>query len=116
MYPESREIFKEDTHRMMRLFQHAQVRKLVLSRELQYLIRRRLHLVDRTFNYARANRVTFNAILTRKGEVGRILRMMHEVDFLGRYIPEFGRLTCLVQLSNFSTAGGTADEHTHGVH
>lgn len=110
MYPDSREIFKEDPHRMMRLFQHAQQRRLSLSRELQYLVRRRLHLVDRTFNYARANRETFNAILSRKGEVGRILRMMHEVDFLGRYIPEFGRLTALVQHEFFHRY--TADEHT----
>ena len=110
MYPESRDIFKEDSHRMMRLFQHAQQRQLALSSELQYLVRRRLHLVDRTFNYARANRETFNAILSRKGEVGRILRMMHEVDFLGRYIPEFGRLTCLVQHEFFHRY--TADEHT----
>ncbi|HWB60224.1 MAG TPA: HD domain-containing protein, partial [Chthoniobacteraceae bacterium] len=110
MYPESREIFKEDTNRMMRLFQHAQQRQLNLSRELQYLIRRRLRLMDRTFNYARANRETFNAILSRKGEVGRILRMMHEVDFLGRYIPEFGGLTALVQHEFFHRY--TADEHT----
>jgi len=110
LYPEAREIFKDDPFRMMRAFQHAQQRKVVFSPELQALIRRRLHLVDRTYCYARSARETFGAILRRKGEVGRIVRMMHEHDFLGRYIPEFGELTCLVQHEFFHRY--TADQHT----
>ncbi|MDP9291607.1 MAG: [protein-PII] uridylyltransferase, partial [Verrucomicrobiota bacterium] len=110
IFPESRDIFTQDPHRLMRLFQHAQQRGLKLSTELQQLVRNRLHLVDRTMQYSRASRETFAAILSRKGEVGRIMRMMHEVDFLGRYIPEFGALTCLVQHEFFHRY--TADEHT----
>ena len=110
LYPESREIFKEDPFRMMRAFQHAQLRHVKFAPELETLVRRRLQFVDRTYIYARAARETFSAILSRKGEVGRIVRLMHECDFLGRYIPEFAPMTCLVQHEFFHRY--TADEHT----
>jgi [protein-PII] uridylyltransferase len=110
MESEARDIFNQDPPRLMRLFQHLQQRDLQMSADLQQLVRRRLHLVDRVFQYSKANREVFMAICSRKGEVGRILRAMHQVDFLGRYIPEFGQLTCLVQHEFFHRY--TADEHT----
>lgn len=108
--PESREIFHEDPYRMIRAFHHAQVRQLEFHAELSDLIRRRLPLVNRTFQYARAARETFFAILSRKGEVGPVLRLMHNLGFLGRYMPEFGALDCLVQHEFYHRY--TADEHT----
>jgi [protein-PII] uridylyltransferase len=110
IYYENRDIFKEDPFRLLRVFLHAQQRELDLSPELEQLIRRRTRLINRTFQYARSARETFQAILSRKGQVGRILRMMHEVDVLGRYLPEFGEITCLVQHEFFHRY--TGDEHT----
>lgn len=110
IYPENRAIFGQDPARLMRLFHYQQKRGERVSPELQQLIRRRLHLVDRTFQYAKANREAFLSILSRKGEAGAVLRAMHQVDFLGRYLPEFGELTCLVQHEFFHRY--TADEHT----
>src|SRR6516164_120323 len=105
-----RDIFRNDPEQMMRAFQLAQERKLDLSPELEDLLSRSLRHVTRTYQYARVPRVIFTSILSQKGRVGRILRMMHRVDFLGRYIPEFGQLTCLVQHEFLHRY--TADEHT----
>ncbi len=107
---EHRDVFKQDPMRLMRAFLHAQQRQLGFSADLQQLIRARSKVITRTFQYSKAARETFEAILSRKGEVGRVLRLMHESDVLGRYIPEFGELTCLVQHEFFHRY--TADEHT----
>jgi [protein-PII] uridylyltransferase len=110
IFPSTRDIFNRDPARMMRAFQLAQSRDLSFSAELEDLIKRRLHLVDRTFQYNKEIRTVFLSILSRKGAVGRILRLMHNLGFLGKYIPEFEPLTCLVQHEFFHRY--TADEHT----
>jgi [protein-PII] uridylyltransferase len=110
IYPANNDIFKEDIHRLMRLFQHCQVRNLRLSPPMRRLIASHWEDIDRTFRYHKANRETFQAILERKGEVARTLRQMHRIGFLGRYLPEFGALDCLVQHEFFHRY--TADEHT----
>src|SRR6266576_72677 len=110
LHPARRDLFRKDPEQMMRAFQFAQERGLDLSPELEDLLTRSLGEVTRTYQYARGPRAIFKEILSQKGRVGRILRMMHRVDFLGRYIPEFGQLTCLVQHEFLHRY--TADEHT----
>jgi len=110
LYASQRDIFAKDPEEMMRTFQLAQEQRAELSPELEDLLTRRLGQVTRTYRYAKGPREIFKALLSRKGEVGPVLRMMHRVDFLGRYIPEFGQLTCLVQHEFCHRY--TADEHT----
>jgi len=110
IFPEKANIFKEDPVRLMRLFQHTQQRHLSLSPELFQLVQENFRLVNVSYRYNKSVREHFMAILSRKGEVARVLRQMHRVGFLGRYLPEFGALTCLVQHEFFHRY--TADEHT----
>ena len=99
-----------DPHELMHIFHTAQLRGARIGAKLQSLIRASLKLVDRGFLYSRRARDTFLSILHAKGEVSRTLRMMHECEFLGEYLPEFGRLDCLVQHEFYHRY--TADEHT----
>lgn len=110
IFPEHRHIFNKDPHRMMKAFYLAQIKSAEFSPELSELIKKRLLLVDHRFQESLKNRDLFFLILSRKGEVGRILRLMHDLGFLGKYLPEFGALTCLVQHEFYHQY--TADEHT----
>ncbi len=110
IHPENPEIFRDDPNRIMRLFQHCQLRSLRLGPEIRRLVASHWDDIDRPFRYSKANRETFEAILERKGQAAAALRQMHRIGFLGRYIPEFGALDCLVQHEFFHRY--TADEHT----
>lgn len=110
IFPEDQDIFNKDSGKMMKAFHLAQIRSLEFSPHLKDLIKKSLPFIDKTFQYAKENREIFLNILSNKGEVGRILRLMHDLSFLGKYIPEFGLLTCLVQHEFYHRY--TADEHT----
>lgn len=103
-------VFRDHPRRLMRVFLYAQQRGLRLHADLAQLIRNQLSLVDRAFLSDPRVSETFLSILNQRGNVAPTLRAMHDTGLLGKYLPEFGKMTCLVQHEFFHQY--TADEHT----
>ncbi len=103
-------VFREQPRRLMRVFLYAQQRGLRLNPDLRQLIRNELSQVNREFLDDEHVRKTFLELLDQRGNVAPMLRAMHEVGLLGKYLPDFGKLTCLVQHEFYHQY--TADEHT----
>ena len=110
LYPAGEDVFDQDPGRMLRVFRQALERPAQLGAEMRQLIRRKLPLIRGDFLESRTAAAEFTRLLAAPGGVGRALRLMHEVDFLGRFVPEFKGLTCLPQHDYAHRY--TADEHT----
>ena len=110
IFPDESDPFEENPRQLMRFFLHTQQRALKTSPEIRKLFKEHWEDIDDDFRASRSNREVFEQILQNRGQVSQILRQMHRVGFLGRYIPEFGQLTDLVQHEFFHRF--TADEHT----
>jgi [protein-PII] uridylyltransferase len=107
---ESRRVFSNSPRRLMRVFLYAQQRDYTIHPDTAQLIRQSLRLVDSSFIADPHVHESFAEILAQSGNVAPTLRAMHDLDFLGKYLPEFGRLTCLVQHEFYHQY--TGDEHT----
>lgn len=105
-----KEIFAENSTRLILLFVYCQKHQVTPSPSLRKLIKANWELIDRAFRMKQENREAFREILQHKGQAARTLRLMHRCGVLGRYLPEFGALDCLVQHEFFHRY--TADEHT----
>ncbi len=106
----SRRVFRDQPRRLLRVFLYAQQRGLRLHPDLTQLIRQQLNLVDDEFRADTGAREAFLEILDQRGNVAPALRGMHETGLLGRYVPEFEPLTCLVQHEFYHQYA--TDEHT----
>jgi len=105
------DVFETAPVRLIRVFRHCQSLGCQPDLALAELIRARLSLIDEA--RLRENRdacESFRAILSEVGNVYPTLDLMHELGVLGAFIPEFGRLTCLVQHELYHRY--TVDVHT----
>ncbi|MSR66029.1 MAG: [protein-PII] uridylyltransferase [Pedosphaera sp.] len=106
----NRRVFRDQPRRLLRVFLLAQRHNLRIHPELTQMIRQQVLLVDHDFQRDEHVRDTFLEILSQRGNVARTIRQLHETGLLGKYLPEFGRLTCLVQHEFYHQY--TVDEHT----
>jgi [protein-PII] uridylyltransferase len=97
LHTDNQEVFDEEPERLLRLFRHSQRLSAKLSPSLRSLVRNRLSLIDAGLINSTSANVTFRSILQEVGNVAPTLIEMHDLGVLGRFIPEFGRLTCKVQ-------------------
>ncbi len=94
---EHTDVFQEDPDRLIRVFRYTQQHRAKLDIELQILISNSTQLITPRITHAESPNRTFRSILQERGQVYPTLSLMHELGVLGRFIPEFGELTCLVQ-------------------
>ena len=102
--------FAADPLRLLKIFLTAQTKNLKLSDQARCAVRASLPLINDAFRRLPAARDLFLRILKRKYHTARTLRSMHDLGVLGVYLPEFERLTCLVQYDIYHIY--TVDEHT----
>jgi [protein-PII] uridylyltransferase len=112
LYPAARgaEVFVDDATRLLKVFWHAHRLGCELSLELERAIESALDRVDDGLRRSAVARDLFLDICRSWGRVAVTLSEMHELGLLGRYLPEFGALTCLVQYDVYHKF--SADRHS----
>lgn len=107
---DSADVFASDPVNLIRLFWHADRHRLPLHPATSRAVTLNLRLVGESVrNNAEANRL-FLEILTSKNSPEAVLRLMHETGVLGRFIPDFQRISAMMQFSMYHHY--TVDEHT----
>ena len=91
-------------------FEVAQAEGVPLSRELRALLRDRAALLAGPSRPSRDAGAALLRLLSPRGRVAPTLRAMHETGVLARIVPEWARVTFLVQHDFFHKY--TVDEHT----
>jgi [protein-PII] uridylyltransferase len=108
--PAQGDCFREDPVRLLKLFWYSLELGYELATDAKEAVRSNLHLVDDAFRANNRALGFFLAILRSPRGVAATLRLMHQLGLLAAYIPEFERISCLVQFDYYHRY--TVDEHT----
>ncbi|MCZ8375436.1 MAG: [protein-PII] uridylyltransferase [Beijerinckiaceae bacterium] len=104
------DVFREDPVNLIRLYWYADRDQLPIHPHATRLVTLSLRLIDESLRQdPEANRL-FLEILTSRRQPDTVLRLMHEAGVLGRFIPDFARISAMMQFSMYHHY--TVDEHT----
>lgn len=93
----SRNVFKENPVNLIRAFEYANLHSVKMSKHLTWLIwENSIHIDDNVRRNSEFNGIFLRILKTAKN-VSDILYQMNELRLLARYIPEFGKIVCMVQ-------------------
>jgi [protein-PII] uridylyltransferase len=95
---------------LMKIFELAQKHGVALNVRVKGLIRKNLALINDKFRRSRDVNQSFLNILRSTKGVADMLRLMHHLEFLNRYIPELEHIYCKVQHDIYHIY--TVDIHT----
>jgi len=107
---EAREKFAARPEMIIEAFSHSQAQGMPMSDNLKESVKENLRLIDRKAREARAAGKVFLDILGRLDRLHATLDLMHGMKVLGRYLPEFGAVSALVQHDLYHRY--TVDEHS----
>jgi [protein-PII] uridylyltransferase len=104
------DVFKDDPVNLIRIYWYADRDQLPLHPNAARLVTLSLRLINDELRRNKDANALFLDILTSKRSPEVVLRKMHESGVLGRFIPDFGRISAMMQFSMYHHY--TVDEHT----
>lgn len=90
-------LFDKNPFSIMKLFELSHIYDAPIHIFARDILRNKLEFIDDKFRTSHEVGKSFMNILQGDGNVAATLELMHKLEVLGRYIPEFGEIKCQVQ-------------------
>ena len=102
--------FRDNKELICKLFYLAQIHKFDIHPDSLRRLTRAVRSLTTTELQSSKTHELFLAVLTDERNPERVLRLMNEAGWLGKYLPDFGRIVGMMQFDMYHSY--TVDEHT----